>query len=174
MPAVCWKQSQHAQRPAPTSWRKCALSAPTTSCVLELASQLGGFVQVQVFMISSDAEVNDELLLKILQRGHSRLPVYEGNNKQVGALGCLLLCCCCCAGCGEPDARRLLIELEWPRWQLCKVRPLKNEGTLGCTSSQTVPTRSGLERLSHYQPWCFNPTTAGHRGAHPGQGAAHG
>lgn len=33
-------------------------------------------------MISSDAEVNDELLLKILQRGHSRLPVYEGNNKQ--------------------------------------------------------------------------------------------
>lgn len=43
-------------------------------------------------MISSDAEVNDELLLKILQRGHSRLPVYEGNNKQVGALGCLLLC----------------------------------------------------------------------------------
>ncbi len=35
-------------------------------------------------MISSDAEVNDELLLKILQRGHSRLPVYEGSNKQVG------------------------------------------------------------------------------------------
>ncbi|PRW32510.1 Metal transporter CNNM4 [Chlorella sorokiniana] len=36
----------------------------------------------KVFMISSDAEVNDELLLKILQRGHSRLPVYEGSNKQ--------------------------------------------------------------------------------------------
>lgn len=43
-------------------------------------------------MISSDAEVNDELLLKILQRGHSRLPVYEGNNKQVRALRCSLPC----------------------------------------------------------------------------------
>ena len=35
-------------------------------------------------MLSSDAEINDALLLAILQRGHSRLPVYEGANKQVG------------------------------------------------------------------------------------------
>lgn len=40
----------------------------------------------QVFMLSSNAEVNDELLLQILRRGHSRLPVYEGDNKTVGGL----------------------------------------------------------------------------------------
>lgn len=45
------------------------------------------FFCIQVFMISSDAEVNDELLLKILQRGHSRLPVYEGGNKQASVSG---------------------------------------------------------------------------------------
>jgi hypothetical protein len=40
---------------------------------------------LQVFMLSSEAEINAELLTRILQRGHSRLPVYEGQDKQVGA-----------------------------------------------------------------------------------------
>ncbi|KAL4421316.1 hypothetical protein ABPG75_010607 [Micractinium tetrahymenae] len=36
----------------------------------------------KVMMLSSEAEVNGELLLRILGRGHSRLPVYEGANKE--------------------------------------------------------------------------------------------
>ncbi|KAI3423938.1 hypothetical protein D9Q98_009772 [Chlorella vulgaris] len=36
----------------------------------------------KVFALSSDAEVTDELLWSILRRGHSRLPVYQGEDKQ--------------------------------------------------------------------------------------------
>jgi len=56
-------------------------------------------------MLSSDAEVNDELLLRILERGHSRLPVYEGENKQVSTgdqqnnAGLVLMKGAACRGC---------------------------------------------------------------------------
>ena len=46
---------------------------------------------LQVFMLSSEAEINSELLTRILQRGHSRLPVYEGQDKQVGAAAAVVL-----------------------------------------------------------------------------------
>ena len=38
----------------------------------------------QVFMLSGDAVINQELLARVLAAGHSRVPVYEGDNKQVG------------------------------------------------------------------------------------------
>lgn len=38
-------------------------------------------------MLSSDDEINDELLQRVIQAGHSRVPVYAQNNKQVGHAG---------------------------------------------------------------------------------------
>lgn len=42
----------------------------------------------KVFMLSSEALVDKGLLAMVLQAGHSRVPVYEGDSKQVpGAEG---------------------------------------------------------------------------------------
>lgn len=38
----------------------------------------------QVLMLSGDAVVDKELLVTVIRAGHSRVPVHEGNNKQVG------------------------------------------------------------------------------------------
>eukprot|EP00887_Chlorella_sp_A99_P005745 scaffold1.g5745.t1 len=37
--------------------------------------------EVQVFMVSSEQEINDAFLQQVIQRGHSRVPVYEGTNR---------------------------------------------------------------------------------------------
>ena len=34
-------------------------------------------------MLSSEAVITQELLVKVIAAGHSRVPVYEGDNKQV-------------------------------------------------------------------------------------------
>ena len=57
---------------------------------------------LQVFMLSSDDEINDDLLHRVIVAGHSRMPVYAQNNKQaglrrslwVGWMGQLALCYC--------------------------------------------------------------------------------
>ena len=35
-------------------------------------------------MLSSDATISKELLAEVIAAGHSRMPVYEGTNKQAG------------------------------------------------------------------------------------------
>lgn len=39
---------------------------------------------LQVFMLSSDNEISDDLLQRVIVAGHSRVPVYAQNNKQAG------------------------------------------------------------------------------------------
>ncbi|PRW58116.1 DUF21 domain-containing protein [Chlorella sorokiniana] len=43
-----------------------------------------------VFMLSSEDEINDDLLQRVIQAGHSRVPVYAQNNKQA-ILGVILV-----------------------------------------------------------------------------------
>ena len=74
-----------------------APALPTLSG-LALHACLPTYPCLQVFMLSSEAEINSELLTRILQRGHSRLPVYEGQDRQVGAGGVALPEMCCWAG----------------------------------------------------------------------------
>ena len=38
-------------------------------------------------MLSTSAVINLELLHQIINAGHSRVPVYNGDNKQVGGWG---------------------------------------------------------------------------------------
>lgn len=48
-------------------------------------------VCLQVFMLSSEAVINDELLKQAIDRGHSRVPVYEGSRQVGWAAGDLVL-----------------------------------------------------------------------------------
>lgn len=37
--------------------------------------------------MSIDAVIDEEMLRRVIERGHSRVPVYEGNNKAVRRRG---------------------------------------------------------------------------------------
>lgn len=41
----------------------------------------------KVFAVSLEAEINEGMLTTIIERGHSRIPVYDGSNKAVSFFG---------------------------------------------------------------------------------------
>ena len=43
-----------------------------------------GVLPVQTFMLSTDAILDEDTMQRVLSSGHSRIPVYQGNNRWRG------------------------------------------------------------------------------------------
>lgn len=70
-----WLASPHPFVPCPAPITQTS-AAPSLPLSLLLISP-------QVLMLSSEAVINKPLLERVIAAGHSRVPVYEGDNKQV-------------------------------------------------------------------------------------------
>jgi hypothetical protein len=132
---------------------------------LDLASKTAEAVMTplsKVFMLRSDAVIDAQLLSTVLSAGHSRVPVYEGDNKQVGRL-------CVCVGGG---ARLRVMGTAQPTPTSLSIHPASAPARLQ-PPPHLVPC-SALAHAAACTPPGRLPPPAGHPGAGAGEGAAAG